>query len=261
YRNIFPILFNRYATRGTFTRHRPRQRRPHVSNRVYSIAKANDSPDIIGMDKVAADPYDRVGNPNGVVQLGVAQSLLTLDLIENWITENLNQSILGGGDNRGGLSLSDIITYQPLDGMTELKVAMAGFMSQVGGGTVTFNPSQIVLTSGATPAIEILCFALADYGDAFLVPAPYYPGFDIDANWRAGVELIPIHCRSSDNFTLRISEVDQAFNQARKLGRKVKGILFSNPSNPVGNLMTRETLFGLLDFAREKNIHIISDEI
>lgn len=54
--------------------------------------------------------------------------------------------------------------------------AMAGFMSQVVGKTVSFDPSQIVLTSGATAAIEILCFALADQGNAFLIPAPYYPG-------------------------------------------------------------------------------------
>ena len=54
--------------------------------------------------------------------------------------------------------------------------AMAGFMSQIMGRAVSFNPSQLVLTSGATPAIEILCFCLADPGNAFLIPTPYYPG-------------------------------------------------------------------------------------
>ena len=54
--------------------------------------------------------------------------------------------------------------------------AIAGFMSRVVGRTVAFDPLQIVLTAGATPAIEILSFCLADSGNALLVPTPYYPG-------------------------------------------------------------------------------------
>lgn len=54
---------------------------------------------------------------------------------------------------------------------------MADFMTEVMGNTVSFDPSLMVLTSGATPALEILCFCLADPGNAFLVPAPYYPGY------------------------------------------------------------------------------------
>lgn len=53
---------------------------------------------------------------------------------------------------------------------------MAGFMSRVMGKGIGFDASQIVLTAGATPAIEILSFCLADHGNAFLIPTPYYPG-------------------------------------------------------------------------------------
>lgn len=53
---------------------------------------------------------------------------------------------------------------------------MAGFMAQVMGGSVSFSPSQIILTAGASSALEILSFCLADPGNGFLVPSPYYPG-------------------------------------------------------------------------------------
>lgn len=51
---------------------------------------------------------------------------------------------------------------------------MAGFMSEMMDKSVSFNPSQMVLTAGASSAIEMLSFCLADTGNAFLVPSPYH---------------------------------------------------------------------------------------
>lgn len=50
-------------------------------------------------------------------------------------------------------------------------------MSEQRGYKVAFAPSNIVLTAGATSANEALMFCLADQGDAFLIPTPYYPGY------------------------------------------------------------------------------------
>ena len=85
--------------------------------------------------------------------------------------------------------------------------------------------------------------------------------FDRDVLYRTGVELIPVHCGSSDGFMLSKNTLEQTFNQARKRGKRIRGVLISNPSNPVGNILNRELLYNLLTFAKEKNIHIISDEV
>ena len=49
-------------------------------------------------------------------------------------------------------------------------------MAEIRGNKVTFDPNHIVLTAGATSANETLMFCLAEQGEAFLLPTPYYPG-------------------------------------------------------------------------------------
>ena len=53
--------------------------------------------------------------------------------------------------------------------------AVANCMSKARGGRVTFDPSRIVMSGGATGANETVMFCLANPGDAFLVPSPCYP--------------------------------------------------------------------------------------
>ncbi|KAK4283194.1 hypothetical protein QN277_000171 [Acacia crassicarpa] len=230
-----------------------------VSSLANSLAKSDESPYDIGLDRVARDSYDRINNPNGMIDLSSSESKLCLDLIAKWVSENMKKSIVGDDDFT--LSVNGIATFQPFDGLQELKMAISSFMSEVMGGMVKLDPSNMVLTSGATPATEILSFCLANQGDAFLVPTPYYPGFDKDVKWRAKVNLIPVHCQSKDNFALSITNLEKAFSQAEKDQVKVRGIVFSNPANPVGNLLTRDMLKRLVHFAEKKNIHIIADEV
>lgn len=52
--------------------------------------------------------------------------------------------------------------------------AIAHFMEKARGGRVTFDPERVVMSGGATGANETVMFCLADPGDVFLVPSPYY---------------------------------------------------------------------------------------
>lgn len=49
-------------------------------------------------------------------------------------------------------------------------------MARTRGNRVTFDPDRVVMSGGATGAHEVTAFCLADPGDAFLVPTPYYAG-------------------------------------------------------------------------------------
>ncbi|XP_074564740.1 1-aminocyclopropane-1-carboxylate synthase 6-like isoform X2 [Curcuma longa] len=249
---------NRGVVRSSSRRRLP-ARDAAVSARAALIAKSGDSAYAVGEKRCLEDPYHPFDNPDGVMQLGLAENRLSLDLIDDWLSKNWKDTMLHQRQG-GALNIKGLATYQPFDGSLEFKTAIAGLMGQVMQGSVSFDPSCIVLTSGATPAIEILSFCLADTGNAFLVPSPYHPGYDRNIRWRAGIELIPVPCRSTDNFNISVASLERAYTQAKNRSVKVCGILFSNPSNPVGNLLRTETLLDIIDFATEKNIHVIADE-
>ncbi|KAI7755198.1 hypothetical protein M8C21_023890, partial [Ambrosia artemisiifolia] len=139
--------------------------------------------------------------------------------------------------------------------------ALVKFMSEIRGGSVSFDPNNLVLTAGATSANETLMFCLANPGDAFLIPTPYYPGFDRDLKWRTGAEIVPIQCSSLNGFRITKSALEEAYKQAQKQNLKVKGILVTNPSNPLGTSLSLHELDLLVNFISSKNIHLVSDEI
>lgn len=55
--------------------------------------------------------------------------------------------------------------------------------------------------------------------------------------------------------------MDEAYQKAQESNIRVKGLLITNPSNPLGTILDRDTLISLVNFINEKNIHLICDEI
>jgi 1-aminocyclopropane-1-carboxylate synthase len=85
--------------------------------------------------------------------------------------------------------------------------------------------------------------------------------FDRDLKWRTGAEIVPILCSSKNNFQITKGALEEAYIRARKKKLQVKGVLVTNPSNPLGTTLTRHELEILTNFICAKHIHLISDEI
>uniref|UniRef100_A0A7N0VH78 1-aminocyclopropane-1-carboxylate synthase n=2 Tax=Kalanchoe fedtschenkoi TaxID=63787 RepID=A0A7N0VH78_KALFE len=217
-----------------------------------------DSPYFDGWKAYDSDPFHLTENPDGVIQMGLAENQLSFDLIQDWMAKHPQASIctLEGLDD-----FKDVAIFQDYHGLPEFRNAVANFMAKVRGNRVKFDPDRIVMSGGATGAHETVAFCLADPGDAFLVPIPYYPGFDRDLRWRTGVQLLPVHSDSSNNFKITMNAMEEAYAKAAAENIRVKGILITNPSNPLGTILDRATLVDLVAFVNSKHIHLVCDEI
>ncbi|KAA8523221.1 hypothetical protein F0562_009644 [Nyssa sinensis] len=228
-----------------------------LSKVAVSETHGEDSPYFAGWKAYDEDPYDESNNPSGVIQMGLAENQVSFDLLEKFLEQNSEAA--RWGNNISGFRENAL--FQDYHGLLSFRKAMASFMEQIRGGRAKFNPDRVVLTAGATAANELLTFILADPGDALLVPTPYYPGFDRDLRWRTGVKIVPVHCDSSNNFQITPQALEAAYNNAEAMNIKVKGVLITNPSNPLGATIQRKVLEEVLDFVTRKNIHLVSDEI
>uniref|UniRef100_A0A0D9WDN6 Aminotransferase class I/classII large domain-containing protein n=1 Tax=Leersia perrieri TaxID=77586 RepID=A0A0D9WDN6_9ORYZ len=219
-----------------------------------SAMHGEDSPYFAGWRAYDEDPYDSITNPKGVIQMGLAENQVSFDLLEDYLKEHPEASDFGVGFRENAL-------FQDYHGMKSFRKAMASFMETIRGGKAKFDPDHIVLTAGATAANELLTFIIADPGDALLVPTPYYPGFDRDLRWRTGVNIVPVRCDSANGFRLTAGALQAAYDVAVAAGTRVRGVLITNPSNPLGVTIDRAVLADAIEFVARNDLHLISDEI
>ncbi|XP_010936199.1 1-aminocyclopropane-1-carboxylate synthase 3 [Elaeis guineensis] len=229
-----------------------------LSRKAACNSHGQDSSYFLGWQEYEQNPYDPISNPDGIIQMGLAENQLSFDLIESWLESHPDPA---GFKRDGAHIFRELALFQDYHGLPAFKKALANYMGYLRGNKVRFEPNNLVLTAGATPANETLIFCLADPGEAFLLPTPYYPGFDRDLKWRTGVEIVPIHCSSSNGFQITKTALEEAYQRAKKCNLRVKGVFITNPSNPLGTTTTRPELDTLIDFVLAKDIHLISDEI
>jgi len=75
------------------------------------------------------------------------------------------------------------------------------------------------------------------------------------------VEIVPVICNSSNNFKLTREALETAYEKAQESNIKIKGLLITNPSNPLGTVYDRQTLETAVAFINQKKIHLVCDEI
>lgn len=194
--------------------------------------------------------YDKDNNPNGLINMGTAESHLVDKEVCELLKESAEQMDLTGYN----------IHYNKFEGSDEFRTAIANHWQKVIFGAdsdVKITKDNVATCAGCTEALETLAVLLADPGDVFLIPAPYYSSFIDDIGDRAQIIGVGVPCGED----LDRKKFEEAYERETKAGRRVRAVLFSSPNNPIGTVYKPEAINNIISFAMDHDLDIISDEI
>ena len=142
--------------------------------------------------------------------------------------------------------------YTTNAGMPELKKAIIQRIYDDHG--LTYEPNEIIVSSGAKNCLYNLAIALFNKGEEAIIPAPYWVSYTEMVNLAKGVPVI-VPTREENGFRLTPKELSRAINS------NTKALIINNPSNPTGSAYSREELEDIAEIAVDEGLVIIADEI
>ena len=142
--------------------------------------------------------------------------------------------------------------YTPAAGTPELKKAICEKFLKDNG--LTYEPNQIVVSSGAKSSLYHAICALVDEGDDVILPSPYWLTYP-ELVKLAGGNCIYVQTKRENGFKISAEELKQVVTP------KTKCLILNSPNNPTGAIYTEEEIKEIAKVVEEAGIWVISDEI
>lgn len=143
--------------------------------------------------------------------------------------------------------------YTPVAGYPDLRKAIAKKLKDE--NNLDYDPSQIVVSTGAKQAIANAVLCLVNPGDEVIIPTPYWVSYSEVVKLAEG-ESVFIDTTVETSFKITPEQLEAAITPKSKL------FMFSSPCNPTGSVYSKEELAGLAKvFEKHPEIYILSDEI
>lgn len=144
-------------------------------------------------------------------------------------------------------------SYTPVDGYVELKDAIIKKFKR--DNDLTYDRSQIVVSTGAKQSLANVAMVLLNPGDEVILPCPYWVSYAEIVKLAEGVP-VEVPTSVETDFKMTPEQLEAAITP------KTKMIWYSSPCNPSGMVYSKEELRGLADVLKKyPDIVIVSDEI
>lgn len=143
-------------------------------------------------------------------------------------------------------------SYTPNAGILELRQAISTFYDQQYG--LSYQPQdEILVTHGASGALQVALRTILDEGCEVILSAPAYPGY-IPLIQLCGAVPVLVDTKAAD-FVLSADLIE------KHLTDKTRCVILPSPCNPVGTIIDEHELQKIAALLKDKEIFIIADEI
>lgn len=142
--------------------------------------------------------------------------------------------------------------YTDATGLPALRERISGWYAQRFG--VDVPARRIVVTAGASAALQLACLALIDAGDEILMPDPSYPCNRHFVSAAEG-DAVLIPTTAAERYQLSAAKVEEHW------GPRTRGVLLASPSNPTGTSIHPDELRRIHAFVQARGGITLLDEI
>jgi aspartate/methionine/tyrosine aminotransferase len=149
--------------------------------------------------------------------------------------------------------------YTQATGLEPLRERISDWYTQRFG--VNVPAGRIVITAGASAALQLACLTLIERGEQILMPDPSYPCNSHFVTVAQG-EPVRLPATAAERFQLTAAKIEEHWGAKSRGGNeKTRGVLLASPSNPTGTSIHPDELRRIHEFVSGKGGITLLDEI
>lgn len=145
-----------------------------------------------------------------------------------------------------------VLAYAPSDGVPVMIDAVVDYYGKIGA---PITNKQVLISTGGSEALQMALSSILDEGDEIIIPEPFYPNYSTFVTL-TGATIRPVTTKPEEGYKFAIRERIEAC-----INEHTRAIMFTNPGNPTGTVLTEEELKLMADIAKEHDLFIIGDEV
>lgn len=145
-----------------------------------------------------------------------------------------------------------VLEYAPSPGIPKMIEAVKSYYAGIG---IPYETNDILITTGGSEALQMVLNCILDEGDEIIIPEPFYPNYSTFVNCTGG-KIVPIPTTPEEGYHFATREKIEPL-----ITSKTRAIMFTNPGNPTGVVLTPEEMRLIADIAKAHDLFLIGDEV